>query len=184
LRRRSWRRPARPTSLLNLECCISERGEPWPKRRFHFRAPPAAAGALADLGVDCVALANNHALDFGPDALLDTLEHLRRVGIACVGAGAGLAQARAPAVLEAGGVRLGVLSVTDHPPEYAAAPEGPGVAFADFTRGRVPDWLLEGVRDLDADVVLVTPHWGPTCSPSRFGPCEPPPPRSSRRGRR
>jgi poly-gamma-glutamate capsule biosynthesis protein CapA/YwtB (metallophosphatase superfamily) len=156
--------------VLNLECCISERGDPWPKRRFHFRAPPAAAEALAHLGVGCVTLANNHALDFGPDALLDTLEHLRRVGIACVGAGAGLEQARAPAVLEAGGVRLGLLGVTDHPREYAAAPDRPGVAFADLSRGRAPDWLLDGIRDLDADLVLVTPHWGPNMVPEPVRP--------------
>jgi poly-gamma-glutamate capsule biosynthesis protein CapA/YwtB (metallophosphatase superfamily) len=146
--------------LLNLECCISERGEPWPARAFHFRAPPAAAEALADLGVDCVTLANNHALDFGPDALLDTLEHLGQVGVACVGAGARLEQARAPAVLEAGGVRWGVLGVTDHPREYAAAPDRPGVAFADLSRG-APDWLLESIRHVHTEVVLVTPHWGP-----------------------
>jgi poly-gamma-glutamate capsule biosynthesis protein CapA/YwtB (metallophosphatase superfamily) len=146
--------------VLNLECCISERGEPWPARTFHFRAPPAAAEALADLGVDCVTLANNHALDFGPRALLDTLAHLARVGVACVGAGAGLEQARAPAVLEAGGVRWRVLGVTDHPREYAAAPDRPGVAFADLSRG-APDWLLESIRPADDEVVLVTPHWGP-----------------------
>jgi poly-gamma-glutamate capsule biosynthesis protein CapA/YwtB (metallophosphatase superfamily) len=146
--------------VLNLECCISERGAPWPARAFHFRAPPAAAEALADLGVDCVTLANNHALDFGPRALLDTLEHLGQVGVACVGAGAGLEQARAPAVLEAGGVRWGVLGVTDHPREYAAAPNRPGVAFADLSRG-APDWLLESIRHAHTEVVLVTPHWGP-----------------------
>src|SRR5439155_1754965 len=57
--------------VLNLECCISARGEPTPGRMFHFRAPPWAAETLARLGVDCVTLANNHALDFGPDALLE-----------------------------------------------------------------------------------------------------------------
>jgi poly-gamma-glutamate capsule biosynthesis protein CapA/YwtB (metallophosphatase superfamily) len=62
--------------LLNLECCISERGAPVPGKVFHFRAPLAAAETLAHLGVDCVTLANNHALDFGPDALLDTFVHL------------------------------------------------------------------------------------------------------------
>ncbi|HXH95677.1 MAG TPA: CapA family protein, partial [Gaiellaceae bacterium] len=70
--------------VLNLECCISRRGERWPdpSKPFFFRAPPAAVDALALLGVDCVTLANNHALDYGPDALLDTLEHLRAGGIA------------------------------------------------------------------------------------------------------
>lgn len=57
--------------LLNLECCVSDRGERWPdpSKPYFFRAPPAAAGLLAELGVDCVTLANNHALDFGYDAL-------------------------------------------------------------------------------------------------------------------
>src|SRR2546428_13264577 len=50
--------------VLNLECCISDRGAPWPRpdKPFHFRAPPAAVRTLSHLGVDCVTLANNHAL--------------------------------------------------------------------------------------------------------------------------
>ena len=65
--------------VLNLECCVSARGERWPDpdKPFFFRAPPFAAELLAEIGVDCVTLANNHALDYGPDALLDTLDHLR-----------------------------------------------------------------------------------------------------------
>jgi poly-gamma-glutamate synthesis protein (capsule biosynthesis protein) len=64
--------------VLNLECCISERGTRWPDpgKPFFFKAPPAAAEALARLGVDCVTLANNHALDFGSAALLDTCARL------------------------------------------------------------------------------------------------------------
>jgi poly-gamma-glutamate capsule biosynthesis protein CapA/YwtB (metallophosphatase superfamily) len=145
--------------VLNLECCISERGGP-AEKTFTFRAPPAAVEALAHLGVDCVTLANNHALDYGTDALLDTFENLRAGGIAWVGAGENEARARAPAVLEAGGVRLGVLAVTDHPSDFAAEPAGPGVAYADLQHG-VPGWLLGAVRTSDADAVLVTPHWGP-----------------------
>src|SRR3954447_8530837 len=76
--------------VINLECCVSSRGERFPDRRkrFFFRAPPIAARRLADLGVSAVTLANNHALDYGPVALLDTLAHLEGVGIAIVGAGA------------------------------------------------------------------------------------------------
>src|SRR5207245_7714512 len=83
--------------VLNLECCISERGEPWPApgKPFFFRAPPRAAEVLADAGVDCVTLANNHALDFGEPALLDTFSHLQDAGISWVGAGATLSDARA-----------------------------------------------------------------------------------------
>ncbi len=148
--------------VLNLECCISARGSRWPApgKPFFFRAPPAAVEALAELGVACVTLANNHALDFGVEALLDTIDLLAAAGIRVVGAGPDLDRARRPEVLEAGGFRLGVLGVTDHPPDFAAGPGRAGVAFADL-RGGVPGWLVHAVGELDADGVLVTPHWGP-----------------------
>jgi len=148
--------------VLNLECCISLRGSCWPAagKAFFFRASPAAVDLLLHLGVDCVTLANNHALDFGHTALLDTLDALAAAGIAAVGAGADLARARQPALLTAGGRRLAVLGVTDHAADFAATPEGPGVAFADLRRG-TPQWLREAIAACDADAVLVTPHWGP-----------------------
>jgi hypothetical protein len=148
--------------VLNLECCVSERGTRWPApgKAFFFRAPASAGEALALIGVDCVSLANNHALDFGEEALQDTFDHLARVGIAWAGAGADVDQARAPAVLSAGAFRLGVLSLCDHPEDFAAGPGRPGVAFADLDRG-VPDWVPAAVRSVEADAVLVTPHWGP-----------------------
>jgi poly-gamma-glutamate capsule biosynthesis protein CapA/YwtB (metallophosphatase superfamily) len=148
--------------VLNLECCISERGSPWPDpgKPFFFRAPPVAVEALTLLGVDCVTLANNHALDFGEDALLDTLEHLDGAGIGHVGAGADEATARDPVVVYKDGFALGVIGVTDHPAAFAAGSGRPGVAYGDLEAG-VPGWLVETVRSVRADAVLVTPHWGP-----------------------
>lgn len=156
--------------VLNLECCISDRGEPWPApgKPFFFRAPPAAVEVLDLLGVDCVTLANNHALDFGPAALLDTFTHLERAGIAWVGAGPDVARARAPVSVDACGYRLIAVAATDHPADFAADVDRPGVAWADL-RHRAPTWLLDTVRSAASDIaassipggVLVTPHWGP-----------------------
>jgi poly-gamma-glutamate capsule biosynthesis protein CapA/YwtB (metallophosphatase superfamily) len=152
--------------VLNLECCISARGEPVRGRTFHFRAPPVVTETLVRIGVDCVTLANNHALDYGPDALLDTLAHLDAAGIRFVGAGKDSASARAPLVLETGGFRLGVAGFSDHPSEYAAQATRPGIAYAEPGR-LLPEWLTELP---DADAVLVTPHWGPnmTTEPPDF----------------
>jgi poly-gamma-glutamate synthesis protein (capsule biosynthesis protein) len=136
--------------VLNLECCISERGEPAAKR-FTFRAPPAAVETLAYLGVDCVSLANNHVLDYGTTALLDTFEHLRAAGIAWAGAGADVDEARAPATVD--GFRI--VAFGDHPRDFAAGWRRPGIAHADLQRG-IPDWIRESARG-----ALVTPHWGP-----------------------
>jgi poly-gamma-glutamate capsule biosynthesis protein CapA/YwtB (metallophosphatase superfamily) len=141
--------------VLNLECCISDRGEPVPKT-FNFRAPPAAVETLLYLGVDCVTLANNHVLDYGEDALLDTLEHLRAVGIAWAGAGEDLEGARTPTVVQG----LPIFGFADHPRDFAAGPGRPGVAYADIRDG-VPDWVRE--RALGA---LVCPHWGPNMNAS------------------
>ena len=158
--------------VLNLECCISERGQPWeaPGKPFFFRAPPRAVELLVLLRTDCVTLANNHALDYGFDALADTLDNLTAAGIASVGAGPDLERARRPVTLVAGGLRVAVLGVTDHPPDFAAGPDRPGVAFADLAR-QVPGWLAELVREAgaQADITLVSPHWGPnmTTAPVR-----------------
>jgi poly-gamma-glutamate synthesis protein (capsule biosynthesis protein) len=141
--------------VLNLECCISERGEPVPKV-FNFRAPPAAVETLLHLRVGCVSLANNHALDFGPDALLDTFAHLREAGIAWAGAGENEEQARSPTVVQG----LPILAFADHEPGFAAGPEEPGTAFADIRHG-LPDWLRERAAG-----ALVCPHWGPNMEPS------------------
>jgi poly-gamma-glutamate capsule biosynthesis protein CapA/YwtB (metallophosphatase superfamily) len=147
--------------VLNLECCISDRGAPWPDpaKPFFFRAPPAAVEALTHLGVDCLTLANNHALDFGEGALVDTMERLTGAGIAWVGAGEDADTARRAVVLESNGFRLAVVGLTDHPADFAAG-TGPGVAYADLRTG-VPDWVIEAVRSAEADAVLATPHWGP-----------------------
>lgn len=156
--------------VLNLECCVSDRASarPDPSRMFTFRAPSTALRSLKELGVSCVTLANNHALDFGAEALGDTFDHLDAAGIRRVGAGRDVVEARTPAVLEANGLRLAVVGITDHPAEYAAGPGRPGTAFADLRRG-LPLWTSETVRSVEADVVLVTPHWGPNMVPEPLG---------------
>jgi poly-gamma-glutamate synthesis protein (capsule biosynthesis protein) len=151
--------------IANLECCISDRGRRVRlihSKPFFFRAPRAGVEALTAIGTSAVGLANNHALDYGPEALLDTLRHLDAAGIACAGAGADAYRARRGALLTADGLRLGLLALSDHPAEYAAGPESPGIAYAKLKSG-LPDWLDGEIERLrrDADLVLVFPHWGP-----------------------
>lgn len=150
--------------LVNLECCISNRGERWrdPRKPFFFRAPPHAVRVLEELGTDLVTLANNHALDYGREALADTFEHLHTAGIPRVGAGHDVTEARRPAHLDVSSLRMCVVAATDHPEDFAAQPDLSGVAFADLWKER-PTWLEETVTSVreHADLVLVTVHWGP-----------------------
>jgi poly-gamma-glutamate synthesis protein (capsule biosynthesis protein) len=148
--------------LANLECCISARGEPWPDpdKPFFFRAPPVAVEALHRLGVTAVTLANNHALDYGYDALLDTLDVLHEAGIGTTGAGADLDAARRPSRIVVGDTSIAVIGCTDHPAQYAATASRPGVAYSVLGE-TIDDWVAGAVRSAADDCVIVTPHWGP-----------------------
>ena len=148
----------------NLECVISTGGTPAPRKGFHFLAPPAAAGELARAGIDVVSLANNHTLDWGVPALLDTLERLDAEGIAYAGAGGDRAAAREAVIVERNGLRVAFLSYLDHVPDrsgwrasdWAAGPDTPGLAIAD------PEIVAIDVAEArrTADVVVVSFHAG------------------------
>lgn len=148
--------------IANLECCISTRGERWPDPRkpFFFRAPPIAIEALRLLRVSAVTLANNHALDYGYDALIDTIELLHEAGIATTGAGVDLDTARRPAILALEDTTLALVGCTDHPRAYAATNAQPGVAFTELDE-QVDAWLAHAIADEPRACVLVSPHWGP-----------------------
>jgi poly-gamma-glutamate capsule biosynthesis protein CapA/YwtB (metallophosphatase superfamily) len=156
--------------VLNLECCMSARGVPTSLvagKPFFFRAPPTGLEALRAIGASVAGVANNHTLDFGADALDDTLSHLREAGVPPVGAGLNTKGARRGVVVQAGPVRLGVLAVSDHPVEYASGPARSGIAHAELRR-ELPDWISGELARLrsDADYVLAFPHWGPNMSPA------------------
>jgi poly-gamma-glutamate capsule biosynthesis protein CapA/YwtB (metallophosphatase superfamily) len=160
--------------VLNLECCVSTRGAPTsliPGKPFFFRVPPSGLEALRAIGTSVAGVANNHTLDFGADALADTLVHLRAVDVPPVGAGLDAGSARRGVVVQAGSARLGVLAVSDHPAEYASGATRPGIAHADLRRG-LPDWVAAELARLrsEADHVLAFPHWGPnmTTAPARW----------------
>lgn len=147
----------------NLECALGDGGAP-ARKAYTFRAPPAAADALADAGFDLVSLANNHSLDYGAATLSQTLDLLDDRGIAHVGAGASAALAEAPAVREVGGLRLAFLAYVDVPVErggfdtarWRAGADRPGVAWAEA------DAIAAAVAAAraEADLVIVLLHTG------------------------
>lgn len=77
-----------------------------------FKAPHQLADALGDAGYDSCSTASNHTLDDGYEGLARTLEHLDRVGIQHVGSARSAEEAKAPALLGAGGAKIAQLSYT------------------------------------------------------------------------
>lgn len=153
-------------SLVNLECVMAESGEPFvPPRYFYFKADPEAIEVLTLAGIDYVTLANNHAMDFQGPALLETIRHLDEHGIAHAGAGGNRDEAARFALLEAKGVKVGVIAFADHFREYAATGEGPGTNVIPITVekpyfSRVEDGI-QAARAAGADLVVFSIHWGP-----------------------
>jgi poly-gamma-glutamate synthesis protein (capsule biosynthesis protein) len=146
----------------NLETSVSTRGTPAVKE-FTFRGPPSALPPMRSLaGFDVLTLANNHAVDYGRDALLDTIRGVRAAGILPIGAGANEGAARRPAILEAGGIRVAFLGYSDvNPYGFNAGPGEPGTARADT--GTIAADVRAARRR--ADVVVCFFHWGTELHP-------------------
>jgi len=145
-------------AVVNSEMAISDRGAPLEKQ-YVFRAPPSAARRIASAGIDVVSLANNHAMDYGPEALVHTVDLLEKAGVVALGAGADRAAAhRHRVVAVKDGVRVAFVGVSMIVPlNFPAGPGSAGIASA-----RPPSWVLDSVRTADgaADVVIVVVHWG------------------------
>jgi poly-gamma-glutamate synthesis protein (capsule biosynthesis protein) len=93
-------------------------------------ADPDNLDALARAGVGMVSLAGNHIADCGAQGIADTLARLQQLGIAHTGAGADLAAAARPAMVERKGQRVGLLSYNCVGPELAwAAPQSAGCNY-------------------------------------------------------
>jgi poly-gamma-glutamate capsule biosynthesis protein CapA/YwtB (metallophosphatase superfamily) len=147
----------------NLESPISVRGKAVENKKFTLRTGPASVGALKSAGIRVVTLANNHAMDFGPLALQDTLSVLTENGILFTGAGMNLEDARAPAIVKVKGKTLAFLSYSlTFPLEFFASARRPGTApgYDDFVKADI-----EKVRP-SADLVIVSFHWGAELMPS------------------
>lgn len=102
-------------AICNLESNISEqRGQTEkPGNNLIFTAPPAAGRALADGGWDLVATANNHSVDYGTDALLQTIKYLDESGVRFNGTAVAADRLYQPTILQVKDYRLAFLAVTD-----------------------------------------------------------------------
>lgn len=159
----SERRP--DLRIVNLETAITRSSAPWSGKPMHFRMNPENTGSLSAVADFC-ALANNHTLDWGYAGLEDTLDSLRRNGIAFSGAGANESQAWAPAILPLpGGGRVLIWSLatplSGAAPVWAATADRAGICLV--VPGRSALEKLAGAiasQRSKGDLVVVSIHWG------------------------
>jgi poly-gamma-glutamate synthesis protein (capsule biosynthesis protein) len=147
----------------NFESALGDVGQPAAKR-YTFQSPPQAAESLALAGFDVLSLANNHALDYGPEALFQSIKLLEAQGIATIGGGADNAAARMPHLRKVNGLTLAFLAYVDVPLEssnfdavdWTATDTTPGLAWA------IPEQMQADVAAArrQADLVIVVLHSG------------------------
>jgi hypothetical protein len=140
--------------LANLEGPLAREAEKR-ERNHSYRVNPKTVKALVRAGINVVTLANNHLLDCGREGVLETLEALAKSGVVAIGAGPNNQAAHAPAILQAGPYRVGLLGYYWNRRTSA--------------RAKLAGSAMDPAEDLAADIgglrkqvdrVVVTFHWG------------------------
>jgi len=129
-----------------------------PAKEYIFRSPAdKVAPALKKAGFNLLNLANNHILDYGEEDMHDTINALQQQGIATVGVGMNLDQARAGTIMKTPHGDIGFLSYSlTFPESFWATKDKPGTAFGHEQQ------IREDVQRLkkQTGLVIVSFHWG------------------------
>ncbi|MBN2737732.1 MAG: CapA family protein [Spirochaetales bacterium] len=149
-------------SFANLENPLSEIGKATDikKENITFRAPTQSAFRLLDAGFDIVSLANNHIMDYGPDAMFETMALLDLIQIRWIGTGANEIEARLPRYLRVKNKIIAFLAYCDE--IYGAQladKNSPGPPL--LTKKAVLEDVFKVKQRKIADYIFVSLHWGP-----------------------
>ncbi|MCR5609817.1 MAG: CapA family protein [Lachnospiraceae bacterium] len=146
-------------AMVNEEFPFSTRGEQMQDKQYTFKAPPEYAKVFNQMGVDIVSLANNHILDFGTDALIDTFSTLNEYNLMYVGAGNNLTEAKETKYIKVNDLNVAFLCASRVIPvsSWGATGTTPGV-FTTYD----PTALIQEIKkaESEADVSVVYVHWG------------------------
>lgn len=147
--------------MVNQVFPLSERGEAEEGKEYAYRVYPERVSILKAAGIDCVSLANNHVLDYGYDALSDTIETLDRAGIAHGGAGKDHGEASRAVIRDLNGMKTAVVSSSRRVPDasWGAGEDKPGVFLSyDANKKNYLNCISELNRS--CDLVISYIYWG------------------------
>jgi len=149
-------------TIANLETTIGRKDNRAYSGFPNFNTPESLLDTLKDAGIDFLTLANNHILDRGFEGLQLTVDNVARWGFDYAGANRTPEEKARTVVVDAGGVRLGMLCYTEMtngmPKKKDKSPARQyGVNYledADFSED------VRRLREAGAEVVIALPHWG------------------------
>lgn len=151
--------------FLNHEYTCTTLGEPLANKYYTFRAKPERMEILKELGTDIVSLANNHVYDYGPEAMLDTMENLKKAGITYVGGGANFEEASRPVYTVKDDITVGYVAAS-RAEKYRLTPQAtehsPGI-FRMYELQDLKKTLIEANNNCDFLIAYI--HWGTENSP-------------------
>ena len=172
--------------IANLEIALTNEITSTPGKIYPHKGPPSSIKAITNHGFTTYNLANNHMLDYGKNALLETIELLNKNKIKYFGAGKNLAEASSPLIINKNNINIGILGFsTTLPTGFAAETEKPGVnpikIITTYRQFRNPEEypgtpqiidtypveddlnkLLNTISELKkkTDIILIYAHWG------------------------
>ena len=147
----------------NVAGPVSDLGTPLASKEHTFRATPSFVESLGQAGINLVSLANAHSMDYGQEAMQETMALLTESGLRHAGTGKDIEEAHEGAILEVEGYKVALLAYTDaeavssrYRSLWQAGEEAGGTAFTDDPKRITAD--IEGMR-AQADLVLVSFHF-------------------------
>lgn len=146
-------------AVANEEFPFSTGGSQAPDKQFTFRVAPSYVKLFQEMGIDVVSLANNHALDYGIQALQDTFSTLDDAGIAYIGAGDTQERAAQPFVIELEGKKFAVLAASRVIPEVSWNIENQQPGMLCTYDGTALCEAIQKAKE-SCDYVAVYVHWG------------------------
>lgn len=147
-------------------------------------APPENLNPLKDCGFNMCTTCGNHAHDNGVPGIVDTIDLLKKLGIAVTGTGRNISEAKTPAIVEKKGIRVGLIGfnavgpkegwatshkagvsyvqiLTHHEPSPRATPGLPSKVYT-FPEPDSLEEMQDAIRALrgQCDILLVALHKG------------------------
>lgn len=148
-------------AMINLETSVSDKGSSTKPKGYGFRSKPFTLEGLVNSSIDIVTIANNHVLDYGYDAFLDTMTNLDKYGIKHVGAGKNINEAIDKVLIEVNDIKLCFMASTSILgfKYWASSDDNGGVAA--FTEDYY-DVIFNKIKEEDSkcDYIIYNVHWG------------------------
>nr|WP_320190387.1 CapA family protein [uncultured Desulfobacter sp.] len=146
-------------TVVNLEAPLSDIGREVCKSGAVFKGKLSHVTGLTAVPFSAVTLGNNHTFDFGVQAFEQTAWILDSNNIARTGAGMTQGEAEAPLIMEAKGIRIAIINISEGEDLTAAGP-GPGVAGWDIAGACVHIKKLKKETSQRLHAVIAVVHCG------------------------